>query len=110
MVVGRVLEFQRLIERCRVLGFQHSLSPTFPLLLYRLKKEGPVTITGVYGEDLTGYRVYKRDQKFTFKHGGVIPRLELAYETWGELNEEKTNAVLLHTGLSGSSHAKSHKV
>ena len=32
----------------------------------------------------------------------------MAYETWGELNEAKTNAVLLHTGLSASSHAHSN--
>lgn len=34
----------------------------------------------------------------------------MAYETWGELNEAKDNVVLLCTGLSASSHAKSHAV
>ena len=34
----------------------------------------------------------------------------MAYETWGELNEAKDNVVLLCTGLSASSHAKSHVV
>lgn len=36
--------------------------------------------------------------------------MEVAYETWGELNERKDNAILLCTGLSASSHAKSQKV
>ena len=44
------------------------------------------------------------------KMGGTVEEMELVYETWGELNEEKDNAILLHTGLSASSHAKSHEV
>lgn len=71
---------------------------------------GPVKLTGAYGEELTGYRLFRYEQPFTLKHGGVLPELELAYETWGELNNEKSNAILINTGLSASSHAKSHKV
>jgi homoserine O-acetyltransferase len=39
--------------------------------------------------------------------GGVLPKFKIAYETWGELNAAKDNAILLHTGLSASSHAHS---
>ncbi|KAF2456578.1 Alpha/Beta hydrolase protein [Lineolata rhizophorae] len=39
--------------------------------------------------------------------GGILPAFEVAYETWGQLNAGRSNAVLLHTGLSASSHAKS---
>jgi homoserine O-acetyltransferase len=39
--------------------------------------------------------------------GGVLPEFDIAYETWGELNTDKSNVVLLHTGLSASSHAHS---
>lgn len=39
--------------------------------------------------------------------GGVLPKFNIAYETWGQLNPDKSNAVLLHTGLSASSHAHS---
>lgn len=39
--------------------------------------------------------------------GGVLPSFDIAYETWGTLNADKSNAILLHTGLSASSHAKS---
>ena len=39
--------------------------------------------------------------------GGVLPSFNIAYETWGTLNAEKSNAILIHTGLSASSHAKS---
>ncbi|HKK02334.1 MAG TPA: homoserine O-acetyltransferase [Gammaproteobacteria bacterium] len=39
--------------------------------------------------------------------GGVLPRLDIAYETWGELAPDGSNAVLLFTGLSPSAHAAS---
>ncbi|KZF22993.1 homoserine O-acetyltransferase [Xylona heveae TC161] len=39
--------------------------------------------------------------------GGLLPEFDVAYETWGELNSDRSNAILLHTGLSASSHAKS---
>lgn len=39
--------------------------------------------------------------------GGVLPEFEIAYETWGEINADKSNVILLHTGLSASSHAHS---
>ncbi len=39
--------------------------------------------------------------------GGILPQFNIAYESWGRLNDEKTNAILLHTGLSASSHAHS---
>ena len=39
--------------------------------------------------------------------GGVLREYGVAYETWGELNVDKSNAILLHTGLSASSHAHS---
>ena len=67
-------------------------------------------LKGAYGEYLTGYNLFEYDKPYVFKHGGKIPGLELAYETWGELNSSCSNAVLLHTGLSASSHAHSHKV
>ncbi|KKY19136.1 putative homoserine o-acetyltransferase [Phaeomoniella chlamydospora] len=39
--------------------------------------------------------------------GGVLREFDIAYETWGTLNQDKNNAILLHTGLSASSHAHS---
>lgn len=74
------------------------------------EKTGPVNLRGAYGEQLTGYSLFKSDKPHVFKHGGTIPHVEIAYETWGELNSDRSNAILLHTGLSASSHACSHKV
>ena len=39
----------------------------------------------------------------------MLPELSLAYETWGALSPRRDNAILLHTGLSASSHARSHQ-
>ncbi|KYK57984.1 homoserine O-acetyltransferase [Drechmeria coniospora] len=39
--------------------------------------------------------------------GGVLPEFNVAYESWGEMNAQKSNVILLHTGLSASSHAHS---
>ncbi|KAI8619780.1 Alpha/Beta hydrolase protein [Chytriomyces sp. MP71] len=53
-------------------------------------------------------------QRYTHKDplklhlGGTLPEFDIAYETWGRMNEYKDNVILLTTGLSASSHAKSH--
>ncbi len=42
---------------------------------------------------------------FTLRTGEVLPEFTLAYETYGRLNEAKSNVVLLFHALSGSQHA-----
>lgn len=39
------------------------------------------------------------------KAGGHLPKVVIAYETWGELNSDKSNAILICHALSGDSHA-----
>jgi homoserine O-acetyltransferase/O-succinyltransferase len=39
--------------------------------------------------------------------GGELKRARLAYECWGKLNKDRSNAILLFTGLSPSAHAAS---
>jgi len=56
----------------------------------------------------SGYNVFHSNQPLLLDHGGVLGEYDIAYETWGSLNADKSNAILLHTGLSASSHAKSH--
>lgn len=51
--------------------------------------------------------LFTSEQPLLLDWGGVLPSFTVAYETWGELNAEKSNAILLHTGLSASSHAHS---
>lgn len=42
---------------------------------------------------------------FTFDSGETLPNMQLAYETYGQLNEQKSNAILLFHALTGSHHA-----
>lgn len=44
---------------------------------------------------------------FSMRHGGTLHGVELAYETWGTLNEARDNALLICTGLSPRAHARS---
>ncbi len=47
---------------------------------------------------------------FPFWRGGHLRDGRVAYETWGDLNAARDNAVLLFTGLSPSAHAASSPV
>lgn len=40
--------------------------------------------------------------------GGVLPSIEVAYETYGKLNEDRSNAVLVLHAISGDSHVARH--
>ena len=42
---------------------------------------------------------------FPMWRGGALHGARIAYETWGELNARRDNAILLFTGLSPSAHA-----
>jgi len=52
-------------------------------------------------------QLLKLDKPFPMRRGGVLHGVQLAYETWGELNAARDNAVLIFTGLSPSAHAAS---
>ncbi|XP_033122068.1 serine O-succinyltransferase-like isoform X2 [Anneissia japonica] len=63
-----------------------------------------------YHKVVSGFKKFYYTKPYHLKYNNaVLPELEVAYETWGELNEDKSNAVIIHAGLSASSHAKSHK-
>lgn len=40
--------------------------------------------------------------------GGTLAPVRLAYESWGNLNAQRDNVVLLYTGMSPSAHAAQH--
>lgn len=48
------------------------------------------------------------EEMFPLTLGGSLPSIRLAYETWGNLNPARDNAILVFPGLSASQHAKSH--
>jgi len=48
------------------------------------------------------------NQPLKLEHGGELPEVTVAYETYGELNSARDNAVLLCHALSGDSHVARH--
>jgi homoserine acetyltransferase len=56
----------------------------------------------------TSYKIYQHPGVFPVLYSQTpLPEFQIAYETWGTLNAARDNAILLHTGLSASSHAAS---
>ncbi|KAG9242631.1 Alpha/Beta hydrolase protein [Calycina marina] len=53
---------------------------------------------------------YHCDEPLILDWGGRLPGFDIAYESWGKLNADKSNVILLHTGLSASSHAHSTSI
>jgi homoserine O-acetyltransferase len=45
-------------------------------------------------------------QGFTLENGAALTSVTVAFETWGQLNRDRSNAVLVLHALSGDSHAE----
>ena len=90
------------LDRCILVRLARPHSMTRP------DPEIPAGPEPQYDRVVSGYETFHRPEPFECEWGGVLPELTLAYETWGALSAQRDNAVLLHTGLSASSHARSH--
>lgn len=58
-------------------------------------------------DNLTESRYFETalsDGPIPLREGGSLPQVRVAYETWGTLNEDKSNVVLIFHALSGSQH------
>lgn len=55
----------------------------------------------------SSYQIYHHASPLPLTYGATLPSFDVAYETWGTLAPAKDNVILLHTGLSASSHAAS---
>ena len=53
------------------------------------------------------YKIYHHSKPLPLTYASPLPEFDIAYETWGQLNSARDNVILLHTGLSASSHAAS---
>ena len=54
----------------------------------------------------TSYNIYRHRNPLPLTYYSTpLPSFDIAYESWGTLSPSKDNVVLLHTGLSASSHA-----
>ena len=53
----------------------------------------------------TQFETFREDAPFDLRDGGELPEFTIAFETWGTLNADGSNAILLFHALSGSHHA-----
>ena len=51
------------------------------------------------------FAVVTQGRPFHLEGGSSLPEVTVAYETWGELNDDRSNAVLVCHALTGDSHA-----
>ena len=56
---------------------------------------------------MSATRYHDLPSPYTLYRGGQLHGARLAYETWGELDADHGNAVLILTGLSPGAHAAS---
>ncbi|PFG30885.1 homoserine O-acetyltransferase MetX [Paramicrobacterium agarici] len=63
--------------------------------------------TGAWRDgDPAGARLFAALGEFSFGAGGALPFVRIAYETWGTLNADRDNAVLVLHALTGDSHVR----
>jgi homoserine O-acetyltransferase len=65
----------------------------------------PVTGAWREGDDPGRRRFLRIEEPFALEAGGALPSATIAYETWGTLNPDASNAVLVLHALTGDSHA-----
>lgn len=53
----------------------------------------------------TRYFTFAQEQPFVLESGATLSPVTIAYETYGALNAERSNAILICHALSGSAHA-----
>ncbi len=74
----------------------------------RLGSDLPVTGAWRVGDDPAERQFFTfatPDRPFVLEGGGALSEVRVAYETWGELDEAASNAVLICHALTGDAHA-----
>jgi homoserine O-acetyltransferase len=70
-----------------------------------LSYDGPPPASGAWREgDPVGERIFVDVGDVEVVAGVTIPNVRVAYQTWGTLNEDRTNAVYICHALTGDSH------
>jgi len=75
-----------------------------------MKTDSNKNIIQLFKHNNDSATVTKVADEFDLVRGGMLSELNIAYETWGSLNKDKSNVVVIFTGLSASSHVASSSV
>ena len=82
---------------------------TFAPVDWRRPHASTLPVSGAWRpSDPTGDRQFMRtavDRDFVLEGGGQLRDITVAFETWGTLDEDRSNAVLVCHALTGDSHA-----
>ena len=61
-----------------------------------------MTITRIYKREMSQF-VFNYPSRFTLESGAILPELEIAYHTFGELNADKSNVIWVCHALTANS-------
>ncbi|KAJ6513185.1 Alpha/Beta hydrolase protein [Mycena sanguinolenta] len=111
-----MLRLSRIVHRLR--GIRHSsTTPRFPCVEAHATRESRLatSFSSSSGPEPpyarpnpASYTVFHSETPLPLTyHSSSLPSFDIAYETWGTLSPARDNVILLHTGLSASSHAAS---
>jgi len=82
-----------------------SLPSAFVTEALQATLRGTPPVTGAWRDgDHLGDRQFCQVGSFTTEHGDTFPHVRIAYEIFGELNADASNAVLVFHALTGDSH------
>ena len=72
-----------------------------------MKNSPDKNIVTMFKHNNTSASILSVSNSFDLIRGGHLEELDMAYETWGKLNEDKSNVAVIFTGLSADSHVTS---
>ena len=86
-----------------------AIRPSFPCVDVHAQRASRIVNSDTpYARPNPGsYNVYHHPRPFPLTYAPPLPAFDIAYESWGTLSPSRDNVILLHTGLSASSHAAS---
>tara|TARA_Y100000992_G_scaffold126201_1_gene82828 strand:- start:1164 stop:2321 length:1158 start_codon:yes stop_codon:yes gene_type:complete len=75
-----------------------------------MKTDSNKKVVQMFKHNNASAKVVKVTDSFKLLRGGNLSELDMAYETWGALNKDKSNVIVIFTGLSASSHVASSSI
>ena len=75
-----------------------------------MKSDSSKKVIQMFKHNNTSAKTLKVSDKFDLTRGGQLSDVNIAYETWGSLNKDKSNVIVIFTGLSASSHVASSSI